>query len=198
MQYTNSIFGALFILSSQVFAIDVTRNPSLDSALTTQATQLDRLNLLGSNSDWLFDFSAQSTYSWAPGSVVNANAATFPAAVENELTMAMINLAPCAMLPPHYHPRASNYVVSILGNTTTYMIEENGAEMITEVLTPMKMTIFPRGSLHAMQNTGEFFLFRLFQLLGFCEICANVTCFQVAQTHNWCLLSATQIKAPTT
>ncbi|KAB8766468.1 hypothetical protein FH972_026628 [Carpinus fangiana] len=68
--------------------------------------------------------------------------------------MAMIQLGPCAMLPPHYHPRGSNYVVAIKGNTTTYMIQENGAPLVTELLTPGKMTIFPRASLHAMQNTG--------------------------------------------
>ena len=45
----------------------------------------------------------------------------------------MLNLGPCAMLPPHYHPRASNYVVAVTGNTTTYMYEENGARLVTEV-----------------------------------------------------------------
>lgn len=59
------------------------------------------------------------------------------------------------MLPPHYHPRASNYVVAILGNTTTYMFEENGARLVKEVLTPGKATIFPQGSMHMMVNTGK-------------------------------------------
>lgn len=58
------------------------------------------------------------------------------------------------MLPPHYHPRATNYVISIMGNTTTYMIAENGARRVTEQLTPGQMTIFPRASMHAMQNVG--------------------------------------------
>lgn len=34
------------------------------------------------------------------------------------------------------------------------MIEENGASLISEILTPGKMTIFPRASVHSMQNTG--------------------------------------------
>lgn len=33
------------------------------------------------------------------------------------------------------------------------MIAENGAPLITETLTPGQMTIFPRASLHSMQNT---------------------------------------------
>lgn len=59
------------------------------------------------------------------------------------------------MLPPHYHPRAANWVVAITGNTTTWMQEENGAHTITTHLTPMKATIFPAGALHMMGNEGE-------------------------------------------
>jgi len=67
----------------------------------------------------------------------------------------MLNLGPCSMLPPHYHPRASNYVVAVHGNTTTYMYEENGARLVTEVLTPGKATIFPQASMHMMVNNGK-------------------------------------------
>jgi mannose-6-phosphate isomerase-like protein (cupin superfamily) len=145
---------ALAILCSTAHAVDKTRNPKLVETLKTDATQLDRLADLGSDSDWLFDFRAQPGYTYSPGSVVNANAATFPAVVGNGMSMAMLNLGPCAMLPPHYHPRATNFVVAIEGTTTTWMIEENGARVVKEVLTPGKMTIFPAASLHTMQNMG--------------------------------------------
>lgn len=59
------------------------------------------------------------------------------------------------MLPPHYHPRATNYVVAVKGNTTTYMFEENGARLVVETLTPGKATIFPQASMHMMANNGE-------------------------------------------
>ena len=62
--------------------------------------------------------------------------------------MAMLNLGPCAMLPPHMHPRATNLVVAVEGTTNTYMVEENGARLVKQTLTPGKMTIFPQGSLH--------------------------------------------------
>jgi hypothetical protein len=140
--------------SCTVHAVDKTVNPALDASLKTAATQLDRLALLPSNSDWVFDFTAQPSYTYSPGSVVNANAATFPATVGNGMTMALLNLGPCAMLPPHYHPRATNFVVAVEGTTNTYMIEENGARLVSETLTPGKMTIFPAASLHTMQNTS--------------------------------------------
>lgn len=69
------------------------------------------------------------------------------------------------MLPPHYHPRATNYVVAVEGNTTTYMYEENGARLVTQVLTPGHGTIFPRASMHMMMNTGELHLSRPAQCL---------------------------------
>lgn len=68
----------------------------------------------------------------------------------------MLNLGPCSLLPPHWHPNAVNFVVAILGNTTTYMYQENGARLVTEVLTPGHGTIFPRASMHLMVNTGAF------------------------------------------
>jgi hypothetical protein len=67
---------------------------------------------------------------------------------------AMLNLGPCSMLPPHIHPRATNFVVAISGTTETYMIAENGARTVHEILTPGKMTIFPQASVHTMMNLG--------------------------------------------
>lgn len=164
----------LAALTQHAIAVDKTRDASLDANLVTAATQLDRLSLLPGDDDWLFDFTIQQPfYNFAPGGVTNMNAATFPAAKGNGMTcescsihihavlrltivVAMLNLGPCAMLPPHYHPRASNYVVAVKGNTTTYMYEENGARLVTEVLTPGLATIFPQASMHMMVNNGEF------------------------------------------
>lgn len=58
------------------------------------------------------------------------------------------------MLPPHFHPRATNFVVAISGTTQTYMIAENGARTVTETLHSGQMTIFPTGSVHTMMNIG--------------------------------------------
>jgi len=76
--------------------------------------------------------------------------------VGHGMTLAILNLGPCSMLPPHYHPRAANFVVAMSGTTDTFMVEENGARTVKTTLTPGKMTIFPQASLHMMQNTGMF------------------------------------------
>lgn len=78
---------AIALLARHATAVDQVRDPSLDSNLAMAATQLDRLALLSSDDDWLFDFTAQQPYyNFAPGGVTNMNAATFPAAKGNGMT----------------------------------------------------------------------------------------------------------------
>ena len=145
------------LLVAQVAAVDQTVNPQLDDEIILSPTNYDKITkLLPNNTDWIYDFTTNKFYNFAPGGVSNANAATFPAMTGLGMTLAILNLGPCSMLPPHYHPRATNVVVAIEGTTHTYMINENGVPMIDEVLTPMKMTIFPQGSMHMMYNMGEY------------------------------------------
>jgi hypothetical protein len=172
------IFATLF---GFVAAVDETTNPGRIAQLIAANSHLDQQAILKDDSDWHFDFTENKNYNFAPGGVANMNAATFPAAKiggmtsecssaahllfcihENHtpadhhrpLPVAMLNLGPCSMLPPHFHPNAVNYVVAVSGNTTTYMYQENGARLVTQVLTPGHATIFPRASMHMMMNTG--------------------------------------------
>ncbi|KAH7363463.1 spherulin-1A [Plectosphaerella cucumerina] len=147
----NTLF-ALSLLATSVMATDVARDPELVADIKTAPSALDALKLVQDN--FTFDFTTHEYYSYEPGGVVNANAATWPTVTNQGLTMAWLALGPCAMLPPHYHPRATNFVVAVEGETKTWMIQENGADVVETVLTPGKMTIFPQGSLHSMQNTG--------------------------------------------
>lgn len=78
---------ALFTFVTLAAAIDETKSPELTARLTTAATHLDRQALLQSDKDWLFDFNEQQPfYNFAPGGVINMNAATFPAARGNGMT----------------------------------------------------------------------------------------------------------------
>jgi len=83
----------LAALTKHAVAVDKTRDPALDASLGSAATQLDRLALLPSDDDWLFDFTVQEpSYNFAPGGVVNMNAATFPAAKGNGMTRESLTL----------------------------------------------------------------------------------------------------------
>ncbi|OQV11163.1 hypothetical protein CLAIMM_15043 [Cladophialophora immunda] len=147
-------FLALVAVASVAWAVDTDKNPDLVAKLRVANTNLDRMKLLPNDTDWFFDFTKQDKYTFSPGGVVNANAATFPATAGHGMTMAILNLGPCSMLPPHIHPRATNFVVAISGTTQTYMVAENGARTVTETLRPGQMTIFPQASVHTMMNMG--------------------------------------------
>ena len=68
-------------------------------------------------------------------------------------------------------------VLAVAGTTNTYVIEENGACIVSETLTTGKMTIFPRGSLHSTQNTDRLSLPRIvYSSILTCEPdCRNAT-----------------------
>jgi oxalate decarboxylase/phosphoglucose isomerase-like protein (cupin superfamily) len=133
-----------------------TYNPELNAALRTSATNFDRQLLLNRDDDWIYDFSAHANYLSHTGAVITADAASLPALTGAGISISLLKLAGCGMLPPHLHPRAVNLVTAFTGNTTTWMISENGARPVVTQLTPWKMTVFPAGSVHVMQNNGTF------------------------------------------
>ncbi|KAJ9611079.1 hypothetical protein H2200_004262 [Cladophialophora chaetospira] len=140
------------MVPTPVKAVDQTVDPNLVSKLKMAATMNDRLHML-TDQQLLYNFSSNPMFSWAPGSVCNANAATWPVLSTVRATVAQLNLGPCAMLAPHIH-RANNIVVAVSGSTHTYMVQENGARMVEQILTPGMMTIFPLASVHSMYNMG--------------------------------------------
>jgi len=150
------LLPALLLHAPLIIAVDKSSKSELNARLKLAATTYDRHHVLDSDEAWTYEFTnAEPVDAFKPGSVKNANAATFPALTGVDMTMAQLNLGPCAMLPPHEHPRGTNLVMAITGNTTSYMWNENGLRRVTVNLTPGIMTIFPRGSLHSMQNNGE-------------------------------------------
>ncbi|KAH7410344.1 RmlC-like cupin domain-containing protein [Phaeosphaeria sp. MPI-PUGE-AT-0046c] len=153
------MFVLLLLLLSTLFSPRVfaqvksrTVNSTLNADLKKQATSFDRCALLPYDSDWQYDFSLHPNYNSQTGAVIVADAASFPALTEQGMTISLLKLAGCGMLAPHLHPRATNLVTAITGNTTTWMVGENGVRTVRTELTSMKMTIFPKGSIHAMQN----------------------------------------------
>ncbi|KAK2017495.1 spherulin-1A [Colletotrichum eremochloae] len=124
-------------------AMDDTLHPELVRLLRTSPTELDKTRTLSDDQDWTFNYFVHRHHTHSPGATVG-----------NGMIMAWICLGPCAMLPPHYHARASNYVVSVMESTETFMTLENGARVVRTKLVPGMMTVFPQGGLHTTQNTG--------------------------------------------
>ena len=144
----------LLLLPVQISAIDQDVNAPLVANMSMANTARDRWNLISNYSSWVYDHYQNPHFTWCPGSVTVADKATFPALWDMDLTISLLYLGPCSMLPPHLHPRANNAVVAVSGSTNTYMIQENGVDVVQTTLTDGKMTIFPRGSIHTMVNNG--------------------------------------------
>lgn len=87
MLFAGISFVVAAIVASVALAVDTDADPSLVAKLRMANTNLDRMNLLPKDSDWFFDFTKQDKYTFAPGGVINANAATFPATVGQGMTM---------------------------------------------------------------------------------------------------------------
>lgn len=91
MVFIGALCTVAIVLAGVAFGVDTDKDPDLVAKLRTATTNLDRMKLLPNNDDWFFDFTKQDKYTFAPGGVVNANAATFPATVGQGMTMVSLN-----------------------------------------------------------------------------------------------------------
>lgn len=67
MVFLGLSFVVCAVIASVAIAIDVDADPNLVAKLRMANTNLDRMNLLPKDSDWLFDFTKQEKYTFAPG-----------------------------------------------------------------------------------------------------------------------------------
>lgn len=162
------------ILGQTVLGIDNPVDPTLSTDLKMALTHLEYMNSL-SDEDMVYDFNKAIANPWSPGSVLNANAATWPVLTNTRQTVTQLNLGPCAMLAPHIHPRGTNIVVAVTGTTRTFMQSENGATIRRTTLTPGQMTIFPQASLHTMYNEGT----------SPCSLSLTLSLPPPSSTHPW-------------
>ena len=125
--------------------------------LLTAATAVDRVNLLN-DTDFVFDFfnptTDEITASGPDGRVVTAKRDTFPALVDNGISMAVGYLGPCGLNTPHLHPRATEFNIAINGTVLAGFFTENDSRFVMNTVQPGQATVFPRGAIHFEQNLG--------------------------------------------
>lgn len=126
--------------------------------LRNAATSLDQMDLLTDN-DIVYD--ASPLFNFSPGSVVTNSLDVYPPALLVDQAIQWLNFGPCAVLPPHYHPRAGNTAVVVKGRILTVMLTEGGSRLFSTNLTVGGQSVFPQASVHMMYNPGMFILFSL-------------------------------------
>ena len=131
---------------------------NLISQLLTASTEVERINILSQDSDFIFDFinppNNKTTSLGKGGQLVVANRGIFPALTGHGIAMAVGTIGPCGLNTPHTHPRATELLFSVNGTFETGFIQENGARPVQNTLTPGQAAVFPMGSIHWQANLG--------------------------------------------
>ncbi|KAJ7167009.1 RmlC-like cupin domain-containing protein [Mycena filopes] len=153
------MFSSLFtpaVLSALVGNALATAISDEVAALRLDPTQVDRINTLADDTNYVYDFFNPTTgiVTGAAGHTVTATSGTFPAVIGNGVAMTVGFLGPCAMNSPHTHPRAAEINFSVNGTLRTGMLAENGARFVVNELPPGTMTVFPQGAIHFEMNNG--------------------------------------------
>ncbi|OBT56381.1 hypothetical protein VE04_03506 [Pseudogymnoascus sp. 24MN13] len=155
MHFTPLIAAAIIATTAAATPI-VPLTGDLTAQLTIADTQADRIDLLPSNSDFHFDFSANPT-------TPLATRKSFPALVGSGASMAAGVFGPCGFSLPHMHPRATELFAITAGKVHTEMVVENGVRVRTATTRTRlietdvganQMTVFYQGAVHSQFNMG--------------------------------------------
>jgi oxalate decarboxylase/phosphoglucose isomerase-like protein (cupin superfamily) len=131
-----------------------TKDPTLVAKLKAAATYYDRQLLLKEDTDWYYNVSKHEHFNKPGGAVITVDVSQMAALEGAGVSIAVLKMGPCGMLPVHEHPRAGNVVTGITGNVTSWMIGDNGSRVVTVNIRPFIVTFFPQGTVHVMQNNG--------------------------------------------
>lgn len=114
-------------------------------------------NLLacGDDTEFVFDFAnppLEAIDSSAAGTLVLADRSSFPALYDSGVSVALFELAPCALVVPHTHSRAAESIFVTDGQLHTQFVLDNNLPVVTNDLFKYQATVFPQGSFHYELN----------------------------------------------
>jgi oxalate decarboxylase/phosphoglucose isomerase-like protein (cupin superfamily) len=129
-------------------------NSELVSRLILAATQVERIQILDKNSDFVFDYLHEPPSTEGKGGyTVSGNRGTFPALTGSGIAMNVGFIGPCGMNTPHSHPRANEISYAVNGSFASGFILED-ARQVTQVQKAGSAIFFPQGSIHWQANLG--------------------------------------------
>jgi hypothetical protein len=146
-------FGAP-LSDDQITKRQSSNEDTLADQLVLATTDVERISLLAAagNESFVFNFAPQGINPSGGGSVVLANAASFPALIGRKSAAALFILNPCGLVVPHTHPRANEFILVTQGTVFTQFLTESGSILVTNNLTTFSGTVFPQGSFHLEFN----------------------------------------------
>ncbi|KAJ3708346.1 hypothetical protein LUZ61_012051 [Rhynchospora tenuis] len=89
------------------------------------------------------------------GSSVTAVAANnLPGLNTLGISLARLDFAPGGLVPPHYHPRATEILVVLEGTLYVGFVSSTNNQLFTKVLNKGDVFVFPQGLVHFQYNQG--------------------------------------------
>lgn len=70
------------------------------------------------------------------------------------ISLARLDFAPAGLVPPHYHPRATEVLVVIEGTLYVGFVSSTNNQLFTKVLNKGDVFVFPQGLIHFQYNHG--------------------------------------------
>lgn len=121
----------------------------------SQTTLAEAFNLF-SGREYVFDFNeGVGVTGGSGGNLTIANVADFPYLYGKGMALSVGRLAPCGLASPHYHPRASEFLYMLSGDSLQVgFLLENGARLVQGTLNPNQGFVFPKNAFHYQSNTG--------------------------------------------
>ncbi|CAF3982548.1 unnamed protein product [Rotaria sp. Silwood2] len=80
-------------------------------------------------------------------------AGNFPALVNAGVALGVATIAPCGLIDPHMHPRATIIAYVIKGEFLTGFYLENGIDYVTSNVHEGQAIVIPQGAVHFELNT---------------------------------------------
>lgn len=123
------------------------------SACYTPLTGLQNSNRF-SSSDYIRNLLNPEYWIRTPGGNVSYfDLSTRPVLAGIGISLSLTMLEPCGIVLPHIHPRASQGIYIITGNSVLVgFIQENRAQLILNTIHAGEATVIPRGAIHFIQN----------------------------------------------
>ncbi|KAJ4757847.1 RmlC-like cupins superfamily protein [Rhynchospora pubera] len=70
------------------------------------------------------------------------------------ISLARLDFAPGGLVPPHYHPRATEILVVLEGTLYVGFVASTNNQLFTKVLNKGDVFVFPQGLIHFQYNQG--------------------------------------------
>ncbi|KAJ4798706.1 RmlC-like cupins superfamily protein [Rhynchospora pubera] len=70
------------------------------------------------------------------------------------ISLARLDFAPGGLVPPHYHPRATEILVVLEGTLYVGFVTSTNNQLFTKVLNKGDVFVFPQGLIHFQYNQG--------------------------------------------